>query len=116
MIYFKSIELLHKTLVKNDVVVFQIENKKYAYVVSDDKLESSCFRNDIIFRKLNLNKNLISTQTYGYFLGDYQAYEWPYCFPQDYKALTRLTIKLLQICEEKRYLQETYNIHMDIFI
>ena len=116
MIYSKSIELLHKTLVKNDVVIFRIGNKIYSYVVLDDKLESPCFLNDIIFQELNLNKNLISTQTYGYFLGDYQAHEWPYCFPQDYKALTRLTIKLLQICEEKQYLQETYNIHMDIFI
>lgn len=97
--YRNSNDLKNTTLALDDIVVFYFNNVEYIYIVQYKYLKYlNNNENYIIFDILKIiNKVEFSNKYYKYVCS---GGGWPECKFDDYEALTRLCIKIFEICEE----------------
>lgn len=112
-------ELADKLLKYEDIIMFHIPEtgefieyfvyREHLKVKNDEYSEKKL--NDIIFKKLNLNKVEICTSFYEYKpVDNIDADWWPESKNQDYGALTRVVLELFRLLEEEKQLKETSEI------
>ena len=107
-VYKSSEELEGKKLSYGDSIVFIIDKHTINYVVVSNHLKSKSFDNDKIFKLLFIeDKYKFAKYHYGY---DVRDEIFPQCHYGDYEALTRITIALFKMCEEKN--NEKLNKHV----
>lgn len=102
--YTYSFELKDKELCFHDIIIFKTYNEEIRYKVLPSFL--SCISNkpnDYIFKVLDIkDKAEFCKECYGYKPKyPYELDFFPQCNTSDYKALTRATFVLLNLCEEK---------------
>lgn len=86
-------------LKKGDTVCFTTPTGTLKYKVYPNfcELIDSCRPNDEIFKQLEVDKNILATECYGY---EDLGSTWPQFKARDYAALTRLVNKLHELCAE----------------
>ena len=109
MVTYRSLEELEiKRLQYNDLVEFPIEGEVITYKVNINFLKVMNYaRNDIIFLKLDLDKQKLAKDIYHLSSVYYPCGGWPECEEGDYEALTRLVLVLFKKCEEFNTNQNT---------
>ena len=104
MTYTSSLELRHKDLCLGDIVIFKTNDENIEYEVYPSFLSCKIGKsNDYIFKVLDIkDKAEFCEECYGYKPKyPYELDFFPQCKLLDYKALTRATFVLLNLCEEK---------------